>query len=78
MKQDQTDTNSRAATERINIVDTAEFVCKPGPLSGEALTRARENRRLRAHFEKQEAFENWKAGHEPEPEIAFWMRDDDP
>ena len=78
MKQDRADATIRRTADRIEIVDTAEFVCNPGRLSGEALARAREDRLLRAHFEEREAYEDWKAGREPDPEIAFWMRDDDP
>ena len=33
---------------------------------------------LRAHLHEKEAYANWKEGRTPQPDIAFWTRDDEP
>lgn len=65
-------------SHRAEVIERAEFVCQPGKLEGEALERALEARALRAHLHEKEAYANWKEGRAPEPDIAFWTRNDEP
>lgn len=65
-------------SHRTEVIERAEFVSQPGRLEGEALERALEARALRAHLHEKEAYANWKEGRAPEPDIAFWTRDDEP
>ena len=65
-------------SHRTEVIERAEFRNHPGRLEGQALARALEARALRAHLHEKEAYANWKEGRAPQPDIAFWTRDDEP
>ena len=65
-----------AAPGRMDPLERGEFANCPGKLEGDALERALQARALRAHLQARQAYADWEAGRPPDPEVAFWMRDD--
>ena len=61
----------------LRTVDEGELVAIPGPLTGEALEKERQARRLRAHLLERERYRRWQAGEPEDPELARWHADDE-
>ena len=50
----------------MKITDEARLIWTPGALSGEAVEKAKEARRMRAHAQRSQAYQAWRRAAENE------------
>ena len=61
-----------SGTPNIIIIDEAVLVSRTGKLTGKALERARENRRVREHLIARQRHLDWREGRPEHPDLARW------